>query len=857
MASRKLLVVTGDYGIVQQVKQVLGGSNFAIHTAYSHLDAIYQLNFEPFELVLVDAAMINRKTGERTANALAQMERHPPLLVYSPKNGAERVTNEAVVTSLDDETLSSGVARALRLPTLNSEPPAPADPKRVTTSVFWRDEEMQTLFALGRSLTEVLELSEVLNRVVEAARRLTNAEECMILLPDGQSGQLYLRAKIGIDVEVADNFRVKTHDTIAGAVYESGQTVLVNESGPQKVKTEYFVNSLLYVPIVHKGQTLGVLGVNNREKHDVFTDRHRDLLVNLATYAAIAIENARIHGQSIRRQHEMRTLIDASRAINATLSFDQALPAICEQLSRVLNVGQAEIFMWAPESQQLRLLASYQQTSWRSGHEPIIKLTERPFVRMALETRRYVLVQNDRHDLRGEQNRLQQVGASALLAVPILGGDQVLGFVEGYYVQPIDPGLTNEGVHRVQRLMLEMMASRSDDESRAFRLLQEARALLNADWMEYSVMQSDGASQCMQFGIGSGIWVDEPRPVIEVAGYPDVLQALDKQEPLNHFDGEDNLSPGVRALFRQTLSRSLLALPLVGRGQTIGMALFVDTWHARAFTPREVDLGRAIVGQAATALENVSLVRDLEASLRELKETQTRLVQSARLSAMGELAAAVAHQINNPLTTIVLDTELLLESETSETRNYEVLNAISRAGKRAAGVVRRLLAMARPITPDTVRMPIGVMATIGDILALVRPHIEREDIKLIDQLPEAEFPTVFAAPGELNDVWLNLILNAHDAVVGRDTPEVGISAAYEAANGIIEVTVWDNGPGIPDEIIGEIFKPFFTTKPLGEGTGLGLHICKQVVERVGGTIVAQTSASGTRFVVRLPTMRSP
>jgi signal transduction histidine kinase len=73
---------------------------------------------------------------------------------------------------------------------------------------------------------------------------------------------------------------------------------------------------------------------------------------------------------------------------------------------------------------------------------------------------------------------------------------------------------------------------------------------------------------------------------------------------------------------------------------------------------------------------------------------------------------------------------------------------------------------------------------------------------------------------------------------------------------MIEVTVWDNGTGIPAELVGEIFKPFFTTKPQGEGTGLGLHICRQVVDRVGGAISVQTSTTGTQFVVRLPIMRS-
>jgi C4-dicarboxylate-specific signal transduction histidine kinase len=341
-----------------------------------------------------------------------------------------------------------------------------------------------------------------------------------------------------------------------------------------------------------------------------------------------------------------------------------------------------------------------------------------------------------------------------------------------------------------------------------------------------------------------------------VGNYPDVLDALQTQQPLNHYQGEENLTPGVRAFLKTTFSRSLLALPLSGHGQTMGLVVFADMLHARAFTSREIDLGRALVGQAAMALENVGLVHNLEASLSELKEAQSQLIQSARLSAMGELAAAVAHQINNPLTTIVLDTELLLESESLDAKQRDVLTAISRSGKRAAGVVHRLLAMARPISSDAPHVPIDVLYTIADIDALVRPHLEREGIQLIMQLPEEPLPPVLAATGELDDLWLNLILNAHDAVARQKKPVIHVAAAYDPASDFIEVSVSDNGPGVPPEIASEIFKPFFTTKPVGEGTGLGLHICRLVVDRVGGTLSLQTSASGARFVVRLPIMRS-
>ncbi len=864
MAFRNLLVVTGNYDIVQQIRQGLGDVEFAIHTAYSHLDVLYRLKYELFEVILIDAAMVNRNTGDHTAVTLARLPQHPPLLIYAPPplEPEDDWSGETVVTDLDVETLRAGVARALRLPTLpglSREPAAEqaAPPVGVHTSIFWRDEEIQTLFALARSLTEVLDLTEVLNRIVAAARHLTNAEEGMILLPDGQSGQLYLRAKVGIDLEVADNFRIKTRDTIAGTVFQTGQPLLLAASGPQKVKTEYFVNSLLYVPIIHKGQTLGVLGVNNKQKHDIFTERHRDLLMNLASYAAVAIENARVHGQSIRRTYELKALIDASQAINASLSFDRTLPAICDQFIRVLNVGYSEVYRWNDREQRLDLLAWSQQAHWRSGFEPTIELAERPVIRHALSNRRHVMIWGDRHDIPVEREYLARVGARAMLVLPVLGGDQVIGAIQAYYVQSPHDAPPAEAVFLAQRIVLEALAALSseNDFAYSFKPLNDACVALEADWIEFALLSPDGSALTRSLAAGKAVWSAELAPYIDVTASRALLEALER-EPLNFYVGEDDLPPSIQALFALRGSRSLLALPLIIRGQMQGFVLFADTLHARAFSPREIDLGRAIVGQAATALENVNLVRDLEASVRELKDTQNRLIQTARLSAMGELAAAVAHQINNPLTTIVLDTELLLEKVPQDAETTEALNAISRSGKRAAGVVRRLLAMARPTTTDIPRSAVDVIYTIEEIITLIRPHIEREGIRLLVQLPQTSLPPVRAVPGELDDVWLNLILNAHDVLVGVPHAEIGVAAGYDYVSGIIEITVWDNGPGIPEEIVGEIFKPFFTTKPIGEGTGLGLHICRQVVDRVGGVITVTTSSEGTQFKVRLPIMRS-
>src|SRR5262249_54920049 len=146
------------------------------------------------------------------------------------------------------------------------------------------------------------------------------------------------------------NFRVKTEDTLAGRVYATGQPVLIGAQGPQKVKTEYLVNSLLYVPIIYEIQCIGVLGVNNRNSEELFLPRHQDLLQNLASFAAIAMENARVHEETIERTRELQTLVEASQILNSSLLLENILPNICEELMRIVHVNLAEIYEWDRQS---------------------------------------------------------------------------------------------------------------------------------------------------------------------------------------------------------------------------------------------------------------------------------------------------------------------------------------------------------------------------------------------------------------------------------------------------------------------------------------------------------------------------
>lgn len=836
ISNRHLLVVAGDFEIVQRVQAALSGEGWHIHGAYSHHDALYLIAHEPVDLMLVDAAMFDRLTGEYTMRAL-EAYRHIPAILYAgegvPVSYAQPPV-EMVIGGLDERTIRRSV-RAVMASSADFAPVAASS------------SEVQTLFSLSQSLTEVLDLSEVLNRVVEAARHLTGAEEGMILLPDDDAGRLYLRARVGIDDEAAQNFRIKTEDSLAGQVFHTGEPALIGAQGPQKVKTQYFVNALLYVPILLKGKPIGVLGVNNKTSQGEFTQQHLNLLSNLASYAAIAIENARVHEETLERTRELQTLVEASEAVNASLALYETLPNICQQLVRVLNVGWTAILEWRPENDQLRVLAQFQQTMWRAGHGPTADPERGLFEREYLQVNR------------GEPGAAAvPAGVQTMLTIPVRAEGRVLGALRAYYVNTPEQRITPKGIQRAQHVSLEGLLAVTGDNGQSsaahvLRLMENANHHLGADWSELALLSSQGKKLVVQAAMGAGVWLKKPYPVIELANYPDLRTAVEQQQPLNHQTNGLAVGNGARMLLESTRSYALLGLPLVQGGHVTGLVLFGDTRYARVFSEHEIDLGRAIVGQAATALENARLVHDLEYSLQELKDTQERLIQTARLSAMGELAAAVAHQINNPLTTILVDTELMLLDEPRDSLNYRSLQAISRAGKRAASVVRRLLATARPIEENAPIEPINVTETVEGILSLVRPHIEQDHIRVWSRLPKERLPAVMAVQGQLDDIWLNLLLNAHDALIGQPDAEIGIEVFYRPGDPYIQVDVVDNGPGIPESIHEDIFKPFFTTKPVGEGTGLGLHICRQVVERIQGSIsVESTEGKGTRFLVRLP-----
>lgn len=268
------------------------------------------------DLVITDLQMPGMQ-GLDVIRRIRQDRNGPPVILMTSE-GSEQVAIEALRAGAVDylakpfeaEQLLAAVGRALaegrRWRAVRQEQ---ADAEVSAATLERRLQELEALSLIGRTVTAVLDLDEVLTTVVDAAVRLTGAEEGSLLLLDPASGELYMRASKNFDEEFARTFRLHVKDSLAGQVLATGEPVILDQASPQKIKTAYLVHSLLYVPLQVRGRTIGVLGVDNRKAGRSLTAQDRTVMLAMADYAAIAIENAQLYQASEAERRKIETVL--------------------------------------------------------------------------------------------------------------------------------------------------------------------------------------------------------------------------------------------------------------------------------------------------------------------------------------------------------------------------------------------------------------------------------------------------------------------------------------------------------------------------------------------------------------------
>ena len=263
--------------------------------------------------------------------------------------------------------------------------------------------------------------------------------------------------------------------------------------------------------------------------------------------------------------------------------------------------------------------------------------------------------------------------------------------------------------------------------------------------------------------------------------------------------------------------------------------------HAEA-TLREVNATlEQRVAERTTALEH---------EMAERQQIQTALFQSEKLAAMGSLLANVAHELNNPLSVILLYTELL-QTEAGGGPLGEYAGEIAQAATRCERLVRQFLTLARQHAPA--RAVVDLHALLTETLELLAPSL-RVDTITVDLRLGAEVPRLWADPHQLQQVLINLITNAQQALREVGAPrQLLLTTGVDVAQTCVTLEVTDTGLGMAPDVQARIFEPFYTTKPLGVGTGLGLPLCRGILTEHGGTLACTSQVGqGTTFRVALP-----
>ena len=283
-----------------------------------------------------------------------------------------------------------------------------------------------------------------------------------------------------------------------------------------------------------------------------------------------------------------------------------------------------------------------------------------------------------------------------------------------------------------------------------------------------------------------------------------------------------------------------------GFPRAIGVLYVDNAGSAQPFSEDALRAAEALARHAALAIENAQLFEREQHTIEELQKAQKQLLQSEKLATIGQMAAGIAHELNTPLTYIMGNLELLELQELSAAQR-EMLSSIARGSERIRTLAQRLLAFSRPAREEMA--PLSVNDVVERTLELCQYQIASGRVSLAKALAP-DLPRVLGVSNQLEMALINLVVNAVHAMGEKGGT---LSVATRRRGDDVEISVADEGPGIPEKVRTSLFEPFVTTKPEGKGTGLGLSTVLMVVERHNGHVDFDSEeARGTTFRITLP-----
>jgi len=529
-----------------------------------------------------------------------------------------------------------------------------------------------------------------------------------------------------------------------------------------------------------------------------------------------------------QRNQQLAALNKTVTAITASIKIDEILAATLRGIQELLSVEAGTLLLLDKSQERLVYHGAFRQDQeWTIARRVRVG---QGLAGHAAKTRAPLLINDAPGDPRFDPDSDDLATQSALI-VPLVIKDKLIGVMEA--INKRKGPFAKEDLD----LLLSMSASVTValENARLFNDLHAAYQQVEANQKELQATTS--TLQALFDGITDGLYIVNRQWRLVAVNRGRAHQAsaepsaLVNQICFRSLYGRDASCPNCQV--STTISS--------GRGSQ-----WTERLRSKSGLFTEWELATYPICDHAGQIAQIIVLRQEVTAQRRL---ETSLAQAEKLAAVGQLAAGVAHEINNPLTAIIANAQFLTQDLPPDDDTHQSAELIARAGKRAARVVRRLLDFARQ--EEIERQPVDVNASLRESLTLLEHQFNTANIQVITLL-EPGLPSISANADHIQSIWLNLLVNAKDALTNQ-AGERKIELHSCRRGDQIEVSVVDNGPGIPPEQVPHIFHPFYTTKSPGKGTGLGLSTSYRTAEQHGGRIdVISEPGQGTAFIVRLP-----
>jgi two-component system NtrC family sensor kinase len=603
----------------------------------------------------------------------------------------------------------------------------------------------------------------------------------------------------------------------------SGEPTLA-QTGPV-TGNGHTVQTWLAVPLIASGSPVGVLQLG-AERADAFTPDDVRLIQIIASQSARAIQNARLYEEAQQRLQQTEALDTISQSISNTLNIQHVLELVVHWATKTIPIATHSTLYLLDEAQEDYVLAAE------------VNKPNRPSP-LELEPVRLRTIQEAarRHAPVHQAWYSEEHGSWSLLVAPLKADAKVIGVIS------LESPCASAFLASDERLLntFASHASIAIQNANLFHDLWDAYTDLAHHQEE--ILRSHRTLQALFDGITDGLYILDRDMRIVTINQAEAKRLGTKPEAL--LDQPCDITLWGDAI--ETVTQ--IVLNTFETGEEGNWESQQDTARRGPFVDR--DLRTYPIFRPSGEVDQVILFAQDVAEKRQL---QASLFRSANLAAVGQLASSIAHQINNPLTVVIANTQLMQMDTEPTSPDYEMIKDVMGAAARISRIVQNLLDFSNQASYAWVETDLE--ANIDDALNFVAHSLRKGNIRVVKDI--AGLPPIIASANHLKLLWLNLLLNAQDAITAREntldekgTIEVHVT---QVDSSYVQVQIIDNGVGIPLQHHQLLFHPFFTTKPPGKGLGLGLYTCRIITEHHQGQIEIDSGDGnpGTIVTVTLP-----